>query len=298
VLGLIGRSRSRPRIAVGFNVLLVGGVLMCAQIAFLLTFQVLAGFVYLQVALIVALFMVGLALGAALVSALADHLRRARLWLAACQGALCLFLIAIAGVFQVLHHWLDSTPNAIVESALTIVFAVMALVLGLLGGIHFSLSVSVQAGSTLASERIGGSLYALDLLGAAGGALVSSLFLLPSMAFSPPCTFWLPPPASACWPCCPPLELSLKVRHRSWRLMAHDKSKLWKEPGKPNQVEDHDADGQAVQPGRHGPAEVHRDVALGHFILDHLQQRHDVLVEPHPGPRQTEVIRGQFGGMP
>lgn len=179
VLGLAKRSRSRPRAAVGFNVMLVGGVLMSAQIVLLLAFQVVAGFVYLQLALIVALFMVGLALGAAVVSASANRLVRPRLWLATCQSLLCLFLIGIAGTIQAFHHWLGSTLHSIPDLVLTLAFAVLAMVLGILGGIHFSLAVRVQAGAAVASERIGGSLYALDLIGAAGGALVASLFFIP-----------------------------------------------------------------------------------------------------------------------
>jgi hypothetical protein len=44
---------------------------------------------------------------------------------------------------------------------------------------HFSLATRVLAGNTVASEKIGGGLYGLDLLGAAGGALIASLFLIP-----------------------------------------------------------------------------------------------------------------------
>jgi spermidine synthase len=179
VLGLFNRSRSRPNTAIGFNVMLVGGVLMCAQIVLLLAFQVFAGFVYRQLALIVALFMVGLALGTAVTSASADHLRRTRLWMASCQSILCVLLIGIAAVLQVFHHWLESPLHGTADLFLTIAFAVLALVLGLLGGMHFSLAVRVLAGTAVASERIGGSLYALDLLGAAGGALVASLFFIP-----------------------------------------------------------------------------------------------------------------------
>jgi len=179
VLGLAKRSRSRPRTAVGFNVMLVGGVLMSAQIVLLLAFQVIAGFVYLQLALIVALFMVGLALGAAVVSASANRLVRPRLWLATCQSLLCLILIGIAGTIHAFHHWLGSTLHSIPDLVLTLAFAVLAMVLGILGGMHFSLAVRVQAGTAVASERIGGTLYALDLIGAAGGALVASLFFIP-----------------------------------------------------------------------------------------------------------------------
>jgi spermidine synthase len=97
----------------------------------------------------------------------------------ACQGMLCLFLAALAFLLQVLQHWLDASARGSTDLSLIVVFAVLALIFGFLGGMHFSLAVRVLAGATVASEKIGGGLYGLDLLGAAGGALIASLFLIP-----------------------------------------------------------------------------------------------------------------------
>jgi spermidine synthase len=179
VMVLMSRSRSRPGPEVGFNVAVVGGSLMGTQIVLLLAFQVFAGFLYRQVALIVSLFMVGMALGAAVVNALAARPIRARVWLATCQGMLCLFLIVMVELLQAMHGWLEAPGGGPADSLLVAVFSVLALFLGFLGGIHFSLAVRVQAGATVASARIGGGLYGLDLLGAAFGALMASLFLIP-----------------------------------------------------------------------------------------------------------------------
>ncbi len=179
VIVLRGRSRSRPGPEVGFNVAVVGGGLMSTQIVLLLAFQVFAGFVYRQVALIVSLFMVGMALGAAVVSALADRPIRVRVWFAACQGMLGLFLMVIVALLQAMHRWLEAPGGGPADPLLVAVFTILALFLGLLGGIHFSLAVRVQAGTTVASARIGAGLYGLDLLGAAAGALMASLFLIP-----------------------------------------------------------------------------------------------------------------------
>jgi spermidine synthase len=179
-VGLLLRpGRLRSGVPVGFNVLVVGGVLMGTEIVLLLSFQVFAGFVYRQVALIIALFMVGMALGAAFLSRLADRPIRARSWLMACQGAFCLLLVALALLLQALQNWLDMFRHTSADMFLTGVFAVLALISGFLGGMHFSLAVRVLAGNTVASEKIGGGLYGLDLFGAAGGALIASLFLIP-----------------------------------------------------------------------------------------------------------------------
>jgi spermidine synthase len=176
---LVKRGRSRSGTPVGFNVLVVGGVLMGTEIVLLLAFQVFAGFVYRQVALIIALFMVGMASGAALVSRVADRHIRAGCWLLACQGGICVFLVALVFLLQVLQNRLDTFPQTSADVLLTAVFAVLAVISGSLGGMHFSLATRVLAGNTVASEKIGGGLYGLDLLGAASGALITSLFLVP-----------------------------------------------------------------------------------------------------------------------
>ena len=48
-----------------------------------------------------------------------------------------------------------------------------------MGGLHFSLASAAWAGEAGLDTRIGAGLYGADLLGAAVGALVSTLILLP-----------------------------------------------------------------------------------------------------------------------
>jgi len=52
-------------------------------------------------------------------------------------------------------------------------------VAGVLGGSHFSLAALASTAAGAQLERAGGCLYAIDLAGAAGGALAAGLFLLP-----------------------------------------------------------------------------------------------------------------------
>ena len=55
----------------------------------------------------------------------------------------------------------------------------LSLMTGILGGVHFGMAVIVMARSGVVLEKIGGGFYALDLLGAAVGVLVASLFIIP-----------------------------------------------------------------------------------------------------------------------
>jgi hypothetical protein len=79
--------------------------------------------------------------------------------------------------------WFSPTLIELTEglpsSALSWLFSVASGLAGLLGGAHFSLAALAFAAAGGAPERSGGYLYAIDLAGAAGGASVAGLFLLP-----------------------------------------------------------------------------------------------------------------------
>ena len=175
-------GRPRFRLAVGSSVLVQGAVGMVLQFVLILTFQILEGFAYLQLALIIAFFMAGLAAGTFLVS-WAGQLRERALepdgairsftWLQAGVTAFPLLLLALfSPAGEELHE-------ALSPAAASWLFSAVSFVAGVLGGAHFSLAAlaSVAAGGRL--ERAGGYLYAADLVGAAGGAFAAGLVVVP-----------------------------------------------------------------------------------------------------------------------
>jgi spermidine synthase len=177
VLVVSPKAPVKPHAAVGFCVMVVGGALMSGEIVLLLAFQVFAGFVYAQLALIIAFFMVGLALGAALCSGFEAWLDPAKRWLLVVQLLLCGYLAALVQLLYILQKQMQAAASG--SPPLPVIFALLALTAGLLGGLHFSLAVRTLAGTQVASAKTGGGLYGLDLVGAAAGALLTSLVLLP-----------------------------------------------------------------------------------------------------------------------
>lgn len=202
--------RPRPRWVVALCVFLVGGGQMALQVLLLVAFQVLVGFVYRELALIITMFMVGIAVGAAVAGSRGsaagtwggvgstgadgssreilndggldgtalEQGRRIRGFLTV-QVLFGLNLLLVMGTLHALHHGLEK--EVLASPAVSGIFAGLAFVAGLLGGIHFSVAVGVL-GAIRPGRKAGGSgpaLYALDLVGAAGGALGVSLFLLP-----------------------------------------------------------------------------------------------------------------------
>ena len=172
-------GRSKFKAAVAGSIFISGAIEMVLQVVFLLSFQIIAGFVYRQLALIIAFFMTGLALGAGWMShknpsQLKTNVAR-RLFIRV-QVLVCMLPPGVMIFLQLIHGDLQ---NFLAPAAMVWIFSGLSLITGILGGVHFALAVLVMAGTGVAMEKIGGGFYALDLSGAAAGVLIASLFILP-----------------------------------------------------------------------------------------------------------------------
>lgn len=202
---LLSRRRLlSPRSAILASVWVVGATQMVVEIVLLLAFQILEGFVYKQLALIVTFFMVGMSLGAFSVERTHGRLKPFRR-LVQTQACLCAYLPAMLGLLHLLHQLAESAP--LPQGAFPVVFSFLASISGFLGGAHFSLAVKACGDPTLSIEESGQTtspgqssiredpfhgkpseagpiLYALDLTGAAMGAVGASFILIPVLGLS------------------------------------------------------------------------------------------------------------------
>jgi spermidine synthase len=166
VASLLLLARRRPASIAGCSVLTVGFTTMGLEILLLLGFQAVYGYVYHQLAIVIAMFMGGMALGSWRGLQARSSLRRLAVIqtvAAAAPLALCLLMEALP------------TLRA------AFVFPVLALLCGLIGGYQFPVASRIYF-----SERPGrspGALYALDLAGSCIGALLISAFLIPLFGF-------------------------------------------------------------------------------------------------------------------
>jgi spermidine synthase len=169
----------RFRAAIALSVTVSGAVEMVIQLLLLLTFQVLEGFVYLQLALIIAFFMAGIGIGTAAVSWWEHRHPTKRFSISTfirIQALFSLFPLLLILLLVLIH---ESFRDALTSATIRWIFSALSFAGGFLGGSHFSLGVLAYADSGTPSERIGGTLYALDLLGAVGGVLLASFFIMP-----------------------------------------------------------------------------------------------------------------------
>jgi spermidine synthase len=190
--GLIGWQRAgqrRLQASVGFCVAAMGFTLMGLEIMLLLAFQAVYGYVYQELAVIIAGFMAGMALGSWRASrdaastgqepfgSLRDVRAVARLQVLALVSPLLLYLLFVA---------LAGARNPPVLSlASEVLFPVLAVLCGLIGGHQFPIASRIflagaEGKETSQPGQAGlGALYALDLAGACLGALLLSAYLVP-----------------------------------------------------------------------------------------------------------------------
>ena len=177
LIALLRGRELRERATAGVCVAATGFTLMALQIFLLLGFQAVYGYVYAELAILIGLFMAGIALG----SWLGMRSERAnRSWtLAAAQLLLALaapaLLLAVGAIG-------DFSSRGATWLAAQIVFPALAAFAGMLGGFQFV----TAAGIFLRGRGQGASfglLYAIDLLGGCVGALALSTFLIPVFGF-------------------------------------------------------------------------------------------------------------------
>ncbi|SPE18220.1 putative Spermine synthase [Candidatus Sulfotelmatomonas gaucii] len=202
---LPGRDR-RKRAAAGSCVAATGFTLMALQIFLLLSFQAVYGYVYTELAILIGLFMAGIALGSwlamrraiqkvhpiagfvsgheftraanvaemkrALAPARKRSLATPQLLLALAAPAMLFVVSMFENLASVAATWI----------AVQIVFPTLAVFAGSLGGYQFVIAAGIFLRNP--AERTGlGLLYAIDLLGGCVGALALSTFLIPVLGF-------------------------------------------------------------------------------------------------------------------
>ena len=176
----------RFRSMAGLCVAATGFTLMGLEVLLLLGFQALFGYVYHQLAILIAAFMVGMALGSwrALkrpATCLAVPGRRRHLFvLALLQTLLAASPLLLYVGLSTFTQMRSGMELAVVSHA---GFPMQAVLFGYLGGYQFPVASLVFFGSSLPTGRQAGTLYALDLLGACLGAVLLSVYLIPVFGF-------------------------------------------------------------------------------------------------------------------
>ena len=165
------------------SIVIMGFSGMAAEILILLIFQAVYGYVYHQLALLIAFYMVGLAAGSWLsVRNLRDkapHWEKKRLTLFLLHTLMAVLVVMLTGLFGWLPAVLPTQSTMMIFPPL---FSLSVFGIGWLGGYHFP-QISRLYYETGSKSRNPGIIYGMDLLGGLFSALILSAFIIPLLGY-------------------------------------------------------------------------------------------------------------------
>ncbi|MDD4879244.1 MAG: hypothetical protein PHR22_02170 [Candidatus Omnitrophica bacterium] len=161
---LRGKNSSLKRMPYFISIGTTGFTTMLLQIVLILAFQAVYGYVYYKIGLIFASFMLGLAGGSFIgVNSIKNDAHLARPYFNI-QAALCAYCLLLPVVFRL--GWISEE-----------LFLLLPAAAGLLGGLQFTMANRICSGGS--NGNAAPAVYAVDLLGACAGSLITAAIIIP-----------------------------------------------------------------------------------------------------------------------
>ena len=175
-------QKSFRRFGIQFSIWGVGFSEISLEIILILSFQILYGYVYHFLAVVIAGYMAGLALGSA--ASFSDFIRRRKSQnlFKKLQLGMVLYPLVIAGLFLLFHRYSMITHKF---QWIKWFFPFLTLGAGLIGGLQFPMAnrIFIEMGDPL--HRVAGKMLACDLIGSSCGAFLTTAFLIPILGIYP-----------------------------------------------------------------------------------------------------------------
>ncbi len=149
---------------------------MALGLMLIFAFQIIHGYVFSWIGLLVASFMAGTAVGATLATKVSGRLNDSWEIFAKTELGIIVFSLGCPAIVWGAHSWLGETDLYFVFKLL---FLALSLISGMLIGAQFPLANRLYLGSGASLSRTAGLLYASDLLGGWLGGIVGAVVLLP-----------------------------------------------------------------------------------------------------------------------
>jgi len=154
------------------------------EILILLAFQIIYGYLYYQIGIIITSFMFGLACGSIyIIKRLPEILRPLKTYIKV-QAAVFIYPLLLLACFKIFSN-ISAYP--LHRTASAGLFAMLPFVAGFVGGIQYPLANKICFTNAVPVEKTAGITYAVDLIGAFIGALLLSAFLVPILGIPATC---------------------------------------------------------------------------------------------------------------
>ncbi|MGC8811220.1 MAG: fused MFS/spermidine synthase, partial [bacterium] len=185
--GLFAKKPSLAKYSLPYATFSSGITDMMLDLAIILTFQTLYGYLYYQIGLLITIFMVGVAFSSFYITKRLDDIQNdarvfifMELWIIG-------FALLLPFVFLIPAYYLE---KAVVYAFLYAAFLIMSFMCGTLVGFQFPLATKIYLKMIPREGAFGktaGLMYGADLFGGFLGGLVGGVFLLPVLGLKDAC---------------------------------------------------------------------------------------------------------------
>ena len=159
-----------------FSIFTTGFAGMLLDLVIIFAFQVIFGYVFYWIGLLVSVFMAGAAIGALIITRYLHSAKNpVKMYLAA-DTAVLIFCVVLPIVLMLLNIYTFRIIPVILAKG---VFVIMSFVCGALVGAQYPLACRIVKAQGKVAGGTVGLLYGLDLLGGWAGGIIGGLFLLP-----------------------------------------------------------------------------------------------------------------------
>jgi spermidine synthase len=189
LLGLIPfilrtRAASGSRFPVLLAISTTGFSEILFQVATVIGFQVLYGYVYYKLGLILTSFMIGLVLGSWTINRRLGQLKDDLAAYIRIQATVCIYPLILSLVLMGLASLKGGPLSGL---GLGSIFAFFPVVAGFIGGLQFPLANKICLADGREVGRTAGLIYGLDLLGSCAGAFLAGTLLIPILGIFRTC---------------------------------------------------------------------------------------------------------------
>ncbi|MFH1753350.1 MAG: hypothetical protein ABH875_04125 [Candidatus Omnitrophota bacterium] len=154
------------------------------ELVVLLSFQIIYGFLYYKLGLILTSFMIGLFLGSAYITKRLKTIKDAYAALLKIQVGVVIYPLLLPVIFLFLAQAKSSQASWLGSN---LIFPSLPVIAGFIGGLQFPLGGRICLANIPDPGKAGALAYAVDLIGACAGAVLVSAFLMPVLGIFQTC---------------------------------------------------------------------------------------------------------------
>ncbi|MDD5680043.1 MAG: fused MFS/spermidine synthase [Candidatus Omnitrophica bacterium] len=149
---------------------------MATEVNMMLAFQVIYGYLYYELGLILTSFMAGLFAGSYVISRRLSLISAPLMLLRKSKFILSALSFLLIPIFKIQA---DQNPACLTAAEAIMIFPILIFIFGILGGMQFPLASKIVLGERKDVGKVAGWLYGTDLIGGMIGAVLISAILIP-----------------------------------------------------------------------------------------------------------------------